>query len=86
MPLLLISKKKKVNIFIGIYFQATEFSDMILVFGISLGYSSLLAGLTLGEDSYTTIDGSVNESNYLPEKKNQQVVECWYTASKVSFF
>lgn len=59
---------------------------MLLVFQISLGYSSLLAGLTLGEDTYTTIDGSVNENQYLPERKNYPVVEMWYIGSKVIQF
>lgn len=59
---------------------------MMLIFGINLGYSSLLSGLTLSEDSYSTFDGTVNECNYSREKNNFPVVELWYTGSKVSHF
>jgi hypothetical protein len=56
---------------------------MVLLAGISLGYASLLLGLTKGEDSYTTLDGSVREENYLPATNVNPVIVVWFMGLKV---
>ena len=55
----------------------------MLLFEVAAGYASLLAGLTLGEDTFTTQDGVIDEDSYLPSKNNGPVVNTWFEGLKV---
>jgi hypothetical protein len=63
-----------------------KYVDILLLSNIAVGYASLLAGLTISEDSFTTLDGSVNEDNYLRSKNNGLLVDNWYQGMKVLLF
>lgn len=57
----------------------------MLLGDIAVGYASLLSGLTKAENTFSTLDGSVDDDNYLPEKNNGMLVDNWYQGMKVCF-